>query len=97
MAGLDYDAHAMNHTYRPIISFVTSARYLTRRYNQSAELARLLAASDDFVSDILLRHQHNTGQAGLSRIQRQKNVVGIFIVKPNSRANLFDKLVLVIR
>ena len=97
MVGLGYDAHAMGHTNRPIISFVTSARYLSRRYNQSAELARRLEASDDFASEILLRRHHNTIQAGLSRIQQQKNVVGIFFVTTKSRANLFGKLVILIR
>jgi len=72
MLGLGYDAYAMGHTHRPIISFGNSACFLSRRYNQSADLARRLEASDDFASDILLRRHHNTSQAGLSRIQQQK-------------------------
>ena len=96
MVGLGYDRHAVDDTYRPIISFVTSTHYLRRRYNQSAQLARP-GASDDFASDILLRRHHNSSQAGISRIQQQKNVVGIFIVTQKSRANLFGKLVTSIR
>ena len=80
MVGSGYDAHAMDHAYRPIFSFVTSTRYLNRRYNQSAKLARRLAGLDDFASDILFRRHNNTSQAVLRRIQKQKNVVGIFTV-----------------
>ena len=53
-------------------------RYLARRYNQSAELARWLAPADDFALDIVLRRHHNKRQAGLNRAQRRKNVAGLF-------------------
>jgi len=53
-------------------------RYLSNGYNQSAELARWLAPADDFVPNIVLHHHHNKSKAGLSRIQRQKSVAGIF-------------------
>ena len=56
------------------------------------QLARWLAASDDFAADILLSRHHDTSQAGFSFFQQQKNVAGIFIVTPISRANLFGKL-----
>jgi ComF family protein len=71
-------------------------RYLARRYNQSAELARWLAPADDFAPDILLRRHHNKSQAGLNRAQRQKNVAGIFSVAPESRANLSGRPVMLI-
>ena len=86
MVGFGYVAHATGPTCRKIISFATSARYLTRRYNQSAELARRLAASDDFAPGILLRRHHSKSQAGLSRTQNQKNVASIFSMPPKSRA-----------
>ena len=71
-------------------------RYLSTRYNQSAELARQLAPADDFAPNILLRHHHNPSHAGLSRIQRQKSVAGIFSVAPESRAKLSGSPVMLI-
>ena len=57
-------------------------RYLLRRYNQSAELARWLAASGAIAPNMLQRHHYSKSQAGLSRLQRKKNVAGVFSV-PN--------------
>ena len=42
------------------------------------------------------RHYHNKSHAGLSRIQRQKSVAGIFSVVPESRAKLSVRLVMLI-
>jgi ComF family protein len=63
-------------------------RYLLRRYNQSAELARWLAPPDTFAPNILQRGHHNKSQAGLSRAQRKKNVGGIFSVPQKYHATL---------
>ena len=57
-------------------------RYLLRRYSQSAELARWLAAPDAFAPNMLQRRHHNKSQAGLSRLQHKKNVAGRFSVPP---------------
>ena len=71
-------------------------RYLARRYNQSAELARWLAPLDEFAPAILLRQHDNKSQAGLNRAQRQKNVAGVFTVAPKSRPTLFGRPVILI-
>ena len=71
-------------------------RYLARRCNQSAKLARWLAPVDEFASTILLRQYHNKNQAGLNRIQRQKNVAGVFTVEPKSRPTLSGRPVILI-
>ena len=44
--------------------------YLTRRYNQPADLARWLAPADEFAAAILLRQHHNKSQAELNQVQR---------------------------
>jgi len=71
-------------------------RYLARRYNQTAELARWLAPVDEFASAILLCQHHNKSQAGLNRAQRQKNVAGVFTVAPKSRPALSGRPVTLI-
>jgi predicted amidophosphoribosyltransferase len=53
-------------------------RYLHRRFNQSAELARLLCqqnATGIFTPKALARPKSGPTQAGLSRSQRQRNLV----------------------
>ena len=71
-------------------------RYLPRRNNQSAELARWLAPADEFAPAILLRQHHNKSQARLNRAQRQKNVAGVLTVAPKSRSILSRRPVLLI-
>ena len=71
-------------------------RYLARRYNQTAELARWLAPVDEFASAILLCRHHNKSQAGLHWAQRQKNVTGVFTVEPKSRPTLSGRPVTLI-
>ena len=55
-----------------------------------------MVPADDFAPDILLRRHQNKSQAGLSRIQRQKNVAGVFSVTPKSRAKLAGRPVMLI-
>jgi len=71
-------------------------RYLTRRYNQSAELARWLAPAAAFAPDILVRRHHNISQAGLSRSERRKNVSGVFSVSPGGHAKLFRRPIMLV-
>lgn len=58
-------------------------RMVGRRYNQSLLLARALAkeSSLTLLADGLTRTRHTPQQAGLTRIQRQKNVKGAFAVR----------------
>nr|ADI19017.1 predicted amidophosphoribosyltransferases [uncultured alpha proteobacterium HF0070_05I22] len=62
----------------------------------SAELARWLAPADDFAPDILLRRQNNKSQAGISRVQCQKNLPDVFSVAPESRGKLSGRTVMLI-
>ena len=55
-------------------------RYLLRRYNQSAKLARSLPTPDAFAPNMLQRRRHNKSQAGPCHLRRKKNVAGIFCV-----------------
>ena len=71
-------------------------RYLLRRYNQSAELARWLAPADTFAPNMLQRRHHNKSQAGLSRAQRKKNVAGIFSVPHKYRDILSGRPVILV-
>ena len=71
-------------------------RYLARRYNQSAELARWLATKTSYAPHILVRRHHNISQAGLSRRQRHRNVAGVFSVTANGHADLQGRPVLLV-
>jgi len=74
-------------------------RYLKRRYNQSAELARALAARHDpqqFAPDILYRCKRTPSQAGLNRRQRQQNLAGAFHINPAARNRLNGRAVLLV-
>ena len=58
-------------------------QYLHRRFNQSAELARLLCQQNEtgiFAPEALTRPKASPTQAGLSRSQRQRNLAGAFAV-----------------
>jgi ComF family protein len=71
-------------------------RYLPRRYNQSAELARWLALADTFAPNMLQRRHHNKNQVELSRAQRKKNVAGIFSVPHKYRDMLSGRPVILV-
>ena len=71
-------------------------RYLLRRYDQSAELARWLAPVNTFAPNMLQRRHYNKSQARLSRAQRKKNVAGIFRVPHKYRDILSGRPVIVL-
>jgi len=74
-------------------------RYLHRRFNQSAELARLLCQQNEtgiFAPETLKRPKAGPTQAGLSRSQRQRNLAGAFAVPQNQRHRIANRPVLLI-
>ena len=74
-------------------------RYLHRRFNQSAELARLLCQQNEtgiFSLETLKRPKAGPTQAGLSRSQRQRNLAGAFAVPQNQRHRIANRPVLLI-
>lgn len=76
-----------------------SRRYLKRRYNQSAELARHLCritGVGQFAPDVLARRRATISQGGLSRHQRRRNLAGAFAVPPAKRADLAGRRVLLV-
>ena len=75
------------------------SRFLRRRYNQSAELARRLcqlAGCNGFDPDILVRHRATTSQGGLSRRQRHRNLAGAFTVNAKARDRLAGRPVVLV-
>lgn len=59
-------------------------RLLSRRFNQSALLAREIAAGAGlaFEPDLLIRTRHTKSQGRLGRLGRFENVRGVFAVRP---------------
>lgn len=59
-------------------------RLLSRRYNQSALLARALARETGgrLAVDLLVRHRHTPQQGRLSALARRRNVRGAFALRP---------------
>ena len=76
------------------------ARYFSRRYNQSAELARNLSASSrhnvHFTPNIPLRHRNTHSMGGLTSKKRLQNVSGAFLLKHDSLDALNGKNILLI-
>jgi ComF family protein len=73
-------------------------RLWSRRYNQSAELARAISALSGrpMLSTALVRRRRTARQVGLGVAQRQDNVRGAFAVTDDGRASVFGRrLVLV--
>lgn len=73
-------------------------RQLSRRYNQSGELARVVArlAKCPLDTNLLVRHRPTVQQVGLNARQRARNVEGAFSVRPHRReAVLGRKIVLI--
>jgi ComF family protein len=70
-------------------------RFLMRRFNQSAELARHLGRQSDkaFDPDILLRVKRTRQQVGLHANERQENVRGAFKVLEPARIKIIGKSV----
>ncbi len=73
-------------------------RFLMRRYNQSAELARHLArqARKPFDPDILIRMKRTMQQVGLSAGARQANVQGAFKVPDSARIKVTGKSIVLV-
>lgn len=73
-------------------------RLWSRRFNQSALLARAVARSIGLVDDpgTLVRTRRTASQVGLSVEQRKMNVAGAFRVPDRHRANIENKNVLLI-
>ncbi len=73
-------------------------RLLSRRYNQSALLAKVLARQHNkvFVPDLLLRRKNTVSQGQLSSSGRWRNVAGAFEVNPVRKINLDGKNILLI-
>lgn len=71
-------------------------RLLSRRYNQSAILAREVARLTGLPSDplALRRVKRTTSQVGLSTAQRQKNVQGAFTIPKSSISAIDGKRIL---
>lgn len=61
---------------------MTARRRCSRGFNQAEEIARFTAAEVNlpFNTGTLLRHGHQSFQAGLNRRQRRQNVKGVFSV-----------------
>jgi ComF family protein len=70
-------------------------RFLMRRFNQSAELARHLArqSGKTFDPDVLLRIKRTKQQVGLHANERQENVRGAFKVPDSARIKITGKSV----
>ncbi len=74
------------------------SRFLSRQFNQSAELARRLSqrVSRPYAPDLLERKKRTLSQAGLNARERARNVRGAFSVKPAWLPKLSGKRVLLI-
>ena len=61
-------------------------RFFTRRYNQSAELARRLCQTqnraDLYQPDLLIRKRHTPSMGHMRRADRRANVKGAFTIRP---------------
>ncbi len=73
-------------------------RYLSRRFNQSAELARALSRHSGVAFDpaILLRPKKTRQQVGLGATERQDNVRGAFAVAVAQNIKIAGKSVLLV-
>lgn len=74
-------------------------RYLHRRYNQSAELARRLTSTHGcglFAPNLLQRQKATTSQAGLNHAQRKQNLARAFQLNESGKAAVRDQHILLI-
>lgn len=73
-------------------------RYWTRRFNQSAELARAIARQSHlpFEPDALSRRKPTRQQVGLKAREREENVRGAFVVPETARIRVQGKRVLLV-
>ena len=73
-------------------------RFLARRYNQSAELARALArhAGKPLATGLVLRTRHTRHQVGLTARERDDNVRGAFTVPREREIEVSGRRILVV-
>ncbi|WP_244564176.1 ComF family protein [Rhizobium sp. RU36D] len=73
-------------------------RLLSRKFNQSAELARHLArlAGKPYLPATLLRRKRTHQQVGLSATARQENVRGAFAIAEGREADVFGRRVVLV-
>ncbi len=73
-------------------------RYLKRKFNQSAELARHLAAQSNLLysGDLLSRIKHTDSQNGKDRIERFENLQSAIAPTKRNRAMIAGKRVLLV-
>lgn len=73
-------------------------RFLWRRFNQSAELGRAVAAAATlrFEPELVVRRRNTPQQVGLGRTERDENVRGAFVVGKGARDRVRGLRVLVI-
>jgi ComF family protein len=73
-------------------------RFFSRRFNQSAELARALSrfTGKPFDPSLLIRTRRTKQQVGLGALQRQDNVRGAFQVPAELKINFAGKTILLI-
>lgn len=74
------------------------ARLISRKFNQSAELARAMAkaANKPYLADVLIRTKRTSQQVGLGKAARQDNVRGAFRVRDHALPQLFGKRVVLV-
>lgn len=74
------------------------SRLLSRKFNQSAELARQLAFQADkaYLPATLLRNKRTHQQVGLSATARQDNVRGAFSVRSGREADVFGRRIVLV-
>ncbi len=71
-------------------------RFRERRFNQSAELARLLSGLSGIpCAGLLRRTRYTTTQVGLDRRQRRKNLAGAFALAPRATLAAGQSILLV--
>lgn len=73
-------------------------RQLTRRYNQSTELARAIGRITGLRVDptLVARKRRTPQQVGLSASARERNVAGAFAVDPSAAARLAGRRIVVV-
>lgn len=73
-------------------------RFLARRFNQSAELARHIAhlSRKPFIASSLIRVKPTSRQVGLSARARKLNVRGAFVIAPGREADVSGKRVVLV-
>ena len=74
------------------------SRLMSRRYNQSAELARVLSEATviPYEPQMLKRRRRTRPQVGLTHAQRRENVAGAFAVSASAKGRLAGKHILLV-